>query len=158
MTSSNGNIFHVTSPLLWESTGRGAVMFSLTCAWTSAWASHRDAGGLRPHRAHYVLIMMYLKCSYLNELLYTSHFPYENNHILCSFGPLQLFTTHWISRQKHRDAVFLLLTYPSSNEIIWEIICLLCLLLYARWDVLAGMELMGDNQLARNLINWLYRP
>ena len=63
MTSSNGNIFRVTGPLLqWPSvTGGiphkgqwgGALMFSLIRAWTSGWANNRDADDLRRHRAHY---------------------------------------------------------------------------------------------------------
>ena len=28
---------------------RGALMFSLICAWTNSWANHRDAGELRRH-------------------------------------------------------------------------------------------------------------
>ena len=30
----------------------GALMFSLTCAWTNGWANHRDACDLRRHRAN----------------------------------------------------------------------------------------------------------
>ena len=50
MTSSNGNIFRVTGQLCWEFTGtpnpqppipkgqwRGALMFSLICAWINGW-------------------------------------------------------------------------------------------------------------------------
>ena len=56
MTSSkwNGNIFHVTGPSWGESTGhqwiphkdqwRGALMFSLICAWINGWANNQDAG------------------------------------------------------------------------------------------------------------------
>ena len=32
---------------------RGALMFSLICAWTNGWVNIRDAGDLRCHRAHY---------------------------------------------------------------------------------------------------------
>ena len=32
---------------------RGALMFSLICAWTNGWANNRDTGDLRRHRAHY---------------------------------------------------------------------------------------------------------
>ena len=31
---------------------RGALMFSLICAWTNAWADNREVGDLRRHRAH----------------------------------------------------------------------------------------------------------
>ena len=32
---------------------RGALMFSLVCAWINDWVNNRDAGDLRRHRAHY---------------------------------------------------------------------------------------------------------
>ena len=37
---------------------RGALKFSLICAWTNGWASNRDAGDLRRHRAHYDTTVM----------------------------------------------------------------------------------------------------
>ena len=40
---------------------RGALMFSLICAWTSGWANNRNAGDLGRHRAlYYVIVMMNL--------------------------------------------------------------------------------------------------
>ena len=64
MTSSNGNIFRVTGPLLGETTSwsldsshkgqwRRALMFSYICTWTNGWANNRDAGDLRRHRVHF---------------------------------------------------------------------------------------------------------
>ena len=53
MTSSNGNIFRVT--------GRGAMMFSLICAWINGWVKNRYAGDLRRHRAHYDVILTQLR-------------------------------------------------------------------------------------------------
>ena len=48
VTSSNGNIFRVTGPLCEEFTftghkgqWRGALMFSLICAWINAWENNR---------------------------------------------------------------------------------------------------------------------
>ena len=32
---------------------RGALMFSLICAWVNGWVNNREAGDLRRHRAHY---------------------------------------------------------------------------------------------------------
>ena len=37
---------------------RGALMFSLICAWTNSWANNGDAGDLRRYRAHYDVIVM----------------------------------------------------------------------------------------------------
>ena len=52
MASSNGNIFRVSGP--W----RGALMFSLICAWTNGWANYQDAGDLRRHHTHYDVTVM----------------------------------------------------------------------------------------------------
>ena len=39
---------------------RGALMFSLICAWINGWVKNTEAGDLRRHRAHYdVSVMMY---------------------------------------------------------------------------------------------------
>ena len=76
MTSSNGNIFHVTDYLRGEFTihfmvkirspvnspykgqWRGALMFSLICARINGWVNNGEAGDLRRHRAHYDVIVM----------------------------------------------------------------------------------------------------
>ena len=39
---------------------RGALMFSLICAWINGWVNDREAGDLRRHSAHYdVIVMVY---------------------------------------------------------------------------------------------------
>ena len=52
MTSSNGNIFHVTGQ--W----RGALMSSLICVWINVWVNNSEAGDLRHYRAHYDVTVM----------------------------------------------------------------------------------------------------
>ena len=37
---------------------RGALMFSLICAWTNGWVNNRDTSYLRRHRANHVAIVM----------------------------------------------------------------------------------------------------
>ena len=37
---------------------RGALMFSLICAWINDWVKNREAGDLRRHRAHYDVTVM----------------------------------------------------------------------------------------------------
>ena len=37
---------------------RGALMFSLICAWINGWVNNREAGDLRSHRAHYIITVM----------------------------------------------------------------------------------------------------
>ena len=72
ITSPNGNIFHVTGPLCvrgiqrspvnspHKGQWRGALIFSLICAWTNDWVSNRCAGDLRRHRAQYDVTVMSL--------------------------------------------------------------------------------------------------
>ena len=68
-TSSNGNIFPrywpfvqgihrspVNSPQ--KGQWRGALMFSLICAWINGWINNLEAGDLKRHRAHYDDIVM----------------------------------------------------------------------------------------------------
>ena len=79
MTSSNGNIFCVTGPLCGEFTGHRwipltkpvtrALMFPLTCTWTSSWVNNRNAGDLRYYRAHYNVIAMFQLLWYLSYKL-----------------------------------------------------------------------------------------
>ena len=37
---------------------RGALMFSLICAWRNGWVNNREAGDMRRHQAHYDVIVM----------------------------------------------------------------------------------------------------
>ena len=37
---------------------RGALMFSLICAWINGWVNKREAGDWRPHQAHYDVTVM----------------------------------------------------------------------------------------------------
>ena len=49
---------------------RGALMFSLICAWTNGWAKNRDAGDLRRHRTHYGAIVIIFKWILHNWYIY----------------------------------------------------------------------------------------
>ena len=70
MTSSNGDISALlaicagNSPVNGEfpsqSQRRGALMFSLSCAWINAWVNNRANGDLRRHRAHYDGTVMWI--------------------------------------------------------------------------------------------------
>ena len=92
MTSSNGNIFHVTGSLWGEPpvTGqwRGTLMFPLSYAWTNGWANTRDAGDLRRHCAHHDVTVMFLnwilsfliKCHYAYHLLVSEMFSLRIYH------------------------------------------------------------------------------
>ena len=80
MTSSNGNIsallalcagntpVPVNSPH--KGQWRGALMFSLICAWINDWVNNREAGDLRRHRGHYdAIVMAVIKCNRTNKTL-----------------------------------------------------------------------------------------
>ena len=41
-----------------EGQWRGALMFSLICAWINGWVNNGEAGDLRRHRSHYYLTVM----------------------------------------------------------------------------------------------------
>ena len=64
ITSSNGNIFRVTGHLCGEFTGhrwiRGALVFSLICAWINGWVNNGQDGNLRRHRAHYDVTVIFV--------------------------------------------------------------------------------------------------
>ena len=73
MAASNWNLFRVTGPLLrgiprspvnspHKGQWRGALMFSLICAWTNSLVNTR--GYLRRHRAHYDVIVMVTALSF----------------------------------------------------------------------------------------------
>ena len=49
---------------------RGALVFSLICAWINSWVSNREAGDLRCHHAHYDVIVMRNRCAVCNTVLY----------------------------------------------------------------------------------------
>ena len=69
MTSSNEIIFRVTGPLCGDFTRspvnsphkgqwRGALVFSIICAWMNGWVNNGETSDLRRHRAHYDVIVM----------------------------------------------------------------------------------------------------
>ena len=64
MTSSKGNIFHVTGHLCGEFTGdrwiprTKASDAELSCSWINSWINNCEAGDLRRHRAHHDVIVL----------------------------------------------------------------------------------------------------
>ena len=47
---------------------RGALMFSLICAWIHDWVNNREAGDLIRHRGHYDVIVMLAKCPTIHHV------------------------------------------------------------------------------------------
>ena len=62
---------------------RGALMFSLICAWTNGLVNHRDASDLKPYPAHYEVTVMIL--------CYSFHIPVHGITSLCTVRTLLLF-------------------------------------------------------------------
>ena len=60
---------------------RGALMFSLICAWINGWVNNREAGDLRRHRVHNdVIVMTWLELElvhlYLNPIVVSTGYSY----------------------------------------------------------------------------------
>ena len=70
---------------------RGALMFSLMCAWTNSWANHRDTGDLRRHHAHYdVTVMLAIRGSTMGRYshLNPSYAELFSKHDIYIFYPI----------------------------------------------------------------------
>ena len=73
MTSSNGNIFHITGHLCGEFTGprwcqwRGPLIFSLICTGMDVCVNNHEAGDLRWQHTHYDVTVMCLPASYIQR-------------------------------------------------------------------------------------------
>ena len=80
---------------------RGALMFTLICAWINRWVNNREAGNLRHHRAHYDIIVMFYQ--YLR-------FPFWFIFCFCS-------TLFWIALLLNKPQYVILLA--NSNDITW---------------------------------------
>ena len=61
-----------------KSQWRGALTFSLICAWINGWVNNREAGDLRRHRALYDVIVMI-----------------PSNSLLSDWSNMQYFSTPW---------------------------------------------------------------
>ena len=72
---------------------RGALMFSLICAWIKGWVNNGEAGDLRRYRAHYDVTVM--NCT--------------NHDALCSSASSHYFTQCW-----------LIVKWTTGNEFQWN--------------------------------------
>ena len=136
MTSSNGNIFRVTGHffLCGEFTGpgefpvqrwRGALMFPLILAWINGWVTNR--GDLRRNRAHYDVIVMFLKHMYSQYTSYSwpGRMEYGMPYVSSKWGLWSMF--HFSNRllrcMQHRVVNGRVLQDPLvSLGSIWHIL------------------------------------
>ena len=64
-----------------EGQWRGALMFSLICAWINGWVNNRDAGDLRRQLAHYDVIMMHTsQYGWHSDITSTPHLTANTSH------------------------------------------------------------------------------
>ena len=119
MTSLNGNISALlatcagNSPVTGEFPAhkgqwRGALMFSLICAWINDWVNNREAGDLRRHRTHCDVIVMYLDEMVMTELRFVQ---------LCWIKKGSHIIIWW---NNYRSAYLTLKMTPTSHA-IWSL-------------------------------------
>ena len=72
---------------------RGALMFSLICAWTNSCTNYGDAGDLRRYRAYYVTVMNILP--YTTAHLSLISCTEDNSNRLYRLSNLQYVITQW---------------------------------------------------------------
>ena len=87
MTSSDGNIFHVTGPLYGLFTGHRWIPLTkandaeLWCfLWSNGWVSNRDAADLRRHRTHYDVTVMEKSCTYVFQGCFNGTGTIDQSH------------------------------------------------------------------------------
>ena len=101
---------------------RGALMFSLICAWTGSWVNNQDAGDLRRHRAHYDVTVMWCRI-----VIQWSGQPWD----LSAFNASLLSNFELVKRVKLGDSVhygknglkFGTLLYPDYHSLKLTIFC-----------------------------------
>ena len=67
---------------------RGALMFSLICAWINDWVNNGDAGDLRRYRDHYDVIVM------LHRLLWCYNWTFVSQNVCVAD---EIFASIWSS-------------------------------------------------------------
>ena len=76
---------------------RGALMFSLICAWINGWVNNGEACHFRHHGAHYdVIVMIMVKCffSQQNDVAFCDVGFRQSDFVLLSFQIKQLIHEH----------------------------------------------------------------
>ena len=102
--------------------GRGALRFSLICAWTNGWDNNRDAGDLRRHRALYDVTVMW--CRIVIQW-------FGQPWVLSAFNPSLLSNFELVKRVKLGECVhygrnglkFGALLYPDYHSLKLTIFC-----------------------------------
>ena len=96
---------------------RGALMFSLICAWANGWVSNREAGDLRQHRAPYDVTVVSIIFIYIISYteLYKLNFELNINIIIAIIWSFQIIVSNPLGRE-----VQILCFYSPNNWNIYE--------------------------------------
>ena len=124
-----------------KSQWRGALMFSLICAWIKGWVSNGEAGDLRRHRAHYNVTVMptVMRIEVLAKLLPNADNLLARFKLSCCkhwkhFLYLQVGSVLGTSRLRNVSAFFIFLRsfpvlhYIQNNLFVSRLPIWLCLL------------------------------
>ena len=101
---------------------RGALMFSLICAWINDWVNNREAADLRRHCTHYDITVFLLQCRYFDvckiRYLYIKHISIiKGDQVFVQFN--------WSTEQTQRSHVINQPINHSINQIHSSNVCLL---------------------------------
>ena len=103
---------------------RGALMFSLICAWINGWVNNRESGDLSRHRAHYDVTVMdaYMRQWTSSALLQISACwlveakPFSKPMLVyCQLDPCEQISMTF--KSKSREFIWIkLTTFPYPNQ------------------------------------------
>ena len=93
---------------------RGALMFSLICAWINGWVNNREAGDLRRNHAHYDVTVMLLYCFGKLDIKCLKAIFYD----LC----LKMRTQKYLGAVDELLA-FCMIVHFSAHILKWELVC-----------------------------------
>ena len=117
---------------------RGALMFSLICAWINGWVSNRWAGDLRRHRHHNVVTVMDIQEHGPSDI-----YQLFDLNLFLRFVSLKLSLIHriyegtcnicWITLTFDRsDGNLADILWPNRRNMIWQI----------KFDNIAGIDIL----------------
>ena len=117
---------------------RGALMFSLICAWINVWVNNGEAGDLRRRRAHYVVTVIFLiDIVYCNHATTSYNILEDSDSLLCKWTISRITGPFWANPH-----------FSQKELVIWSFLCCqptqgleLTIELPMIWDVMVLMLL-----------------
>ena len=118
---------------------RGALMFSLICAWIKVWINNREAGDFRRHRAHYDVTVM--------TIGFTWCALRPSRNMMTKTSLCEVPQSHRRRLKTHEGTLGQFITVSSyTNTMPWRIITIFTIALKSEihqnhWDVLHGYHI-----------------